>query len=210
MCILTHDIAGCGKYNTLPHPQTGATPPNFSQISLKQKGLRSVWALMLMLRSLIFLVAPPLSVEEVLKAVAGVTNWRKLGKVLIGEQKEPPLMKRYTNLDRVHDTYKSDEARLRAVVEEFIAKTDRSWRRVICALRYAEEIDKAQQISSYAEPLQGMCCVVSGIARVWLGVAIVGEATTPPRVVIPNNAHRASSHGSVAGSVWVYGWHQYK
>ena len=96
--------------------------------------------------------------DEVLKAVAGV-NWRTLGKWLIGERKEP-LMKRYTNLDRIRDTHKSDEARLRAVVEEFVAKTDRSWRRVICALHYAKEVDKAQQISSYAEPPQGMYCIV--------------------------------------------------
>ena len=104
--------------------------------------------------------------DEVLKAVAGVTNWRKLGKGLLGEQKEP-LMKRYTNLDRIRDKHKSDEARLRAVVEEFVAKADRKWRKVICALRYAKEIDKAQQISSYAEPIQGtcMCCIRSICAQ---------------------------------------------
>jgi hypothetical protein len=141
----------------MPYP-TPKLQPN----QLETERLRSMRALLLMLLYkilLLFLVAPPLSVEEVLKAVAGVTNWRKLGKFLIGEQKEP-LMKRYTNLDRIRDTYKSDEARLRKVVEEFVAKVDRSWRRVVYALRYIEEIDKAQQISSYAEPLQGMCCVV--------------------------------------------------
>ena len=92
--------------------------------------------------------------------MAGV-NWRTLGKWLIGEEIEPH-MKRYTNLDRIRDTYKSDEARLRGMVEEFIAKTDRSWRRVIWALYCFGDIDKAQQISSYAEPLQGTCmyCVV--------------------------------------------------
>ena len=98
--------------------------------------------------------------DEVLKAVAGVTNWRTLGKWLLGERKEP-LMKRYTNLDRIRDTYKSDEARFRAVVEEFVTnRGDRSWRIVIWAVYCNGEIDKAQQISSCAEPLQGMCCVV--------------------------------------------------
>ena len=96
--------------------------------------------------------------DEVLKAVAGV-NWRTLGKWLIGEEIEPQII-RYTNLDRIRDKYKSDEARLRAVVEKFVAKTDRSWRRVVCALLYAKEIGRAQQISSYAEPPQGMYCVV--------------------------------------------------
>ena len=68
-----------------------------------------------------------------------------------------------TNLDRIRDTHDSDEARLREVVEEFLTGTGSlswmgppTWRRVIWALYCAEEIDKAQQIRSYAEPLQGM------------------------------------------------------
>ena len=69
-------------------------------------------------------------------------------------------MIRYTNLDRIRDTYKSDEARLRAVVEKSLPKLGCSWRTVIWTLYCIGEIDKAQQISSYAEPMQGMCCVV--------------------------------------------------
>ena len=128
---------------------------------------------------LALLVAPPLSVDEVLRAVTGV-NWRSLGKELIGEKKEYSYSygrdgdDASTSLDRIHDEHESDEARLRAVVEKFLTKSDRSrmltlqlmrrrksqrnptWRRVIWALYCIHEIDKAQQIRSYAEPLQGM------------------------------------------------------
>jgi hypothetical protein len=98
-------------------------------------------------------------VEEVLKAVTGV-NWRRLGKGLIEEENSL-----YTKLDRIHDEYESDEARLRAVVEEFLNRPvpwrttlwrTVSWRKMIWTLYCADEIDKAQQIRNYAEPLQGV------------------------------------------------------
>ena len=116
-------------------------------------------------------VAPPLTVDEVLKAVSGV-NWRRLGEELVRENEpsyrinmfpgrcDPP----HTNLDRIHDQHESDGARLRAVVEEFLytgirrfgeIPKARSWKRVIWALFRIDEIDKAQQIRSYAEPLEG-------------------------------------------------------
>ena len=76
----------------------------------------------------------------------------------MGIEIEPEAM--YTNLDRICDKYQSDEARLRAVVEESLPILDRSWRTVIWTLYCFGDIDKAQQISSYAEPMQGMCCVV--------------------------------------------------
>ena len=103
--------------------------------------------------------------DEVLKAVAGV-NWRTLGKWLLGEEIEHQMI-RYTNLDRIRDKYKSDEARLRAVVETSFLKLGRSWRTVIWTLYCFGEIDKAQQISSYAEPLQGMCCAVKQLQHVY-------------------------------------------
>ena len=116
-------------------------------------------------------VAPPLTVDEVLKAVSGV-NWRRLGEELVREN-EPsyriifsgvrdPL---HNNLDRIRDKHESDVARLRAVVEEFLftgnsqfrrSSKAPSWKRVILALYRIDEIDKAQQIRSYAEPLEGM------------------------------------------------------
>ena len=92
--------------------------------------------------------------DEVLRAVEGV-NWWRLGKELIGEVED--VYTDITNLDRIRAENESDEARLRAVVEEFLSEANRSWRRVIWALYCAEEIDKAQRISSYAEPLQGTC-----------------------------------------------------
>ena len=61
----------------------------------------------------------------------------------------------YTNLDEIHYEYYSDEDRLRAVVEEFLNGPG-SWRTVIWALFCANEIDKAQQIRNYAEPLEGI------------------------------------------------------
>ena len=84
--------------------------------------------------------------EEVLKAVAEV-NWRRLGEVL-NETLGPYLQ---FNLDN----YESDEARLRAVVEIQYTLSSLSWRVVIWALYCSNEIDKAQQIRSYAEPLRG-------------------------------------------------------
>ena len=102
--------------------------------------------------------------DEVLKAASGV-NWRKLGKEFIGETVElsyrisrhdPP---RCTNLDRIHDEHESDVARLRAVVEEFLTLKAPSWKRVIWALYRIDEIDKAQQIRSYAEPPQGIYAI---------------------------------------------------
>ena len=96
--------------------------------------------------------------DEVLKSIKGV-NWRRLGKELIGEWKDDPfdLSRKYTNLDRIHDEHESDEARLRAIVERVLTENWRSpWRQVIWALYCADEIDKAQQIRSYAEPLQGV------------------------------------------------------
>ena len=105
--------------------------------------------------------------DEVLKTVTGV-NWRGLGKELIGEGRISIVLHdsddydARTDLDRIHDEHESDEARLRAVVEKFLTKSDRSWRgpptwrRVIWALYGVHEIDKAQQIRSYAEPLQSM------------------------------------------------------
>ena len=121
---------------------------------------------------LALLVAPPLSVDEVLKAVKGV-NWRRLGEELIGEELEGlGVDDAYTNLDRIRDTHDSDEARLRAVVEEFLTGTDGiswrcppTWRKVIWALYCAEDINKAQHFRSYAAPLQGM---LRGIARIFI------------------------------------------
>ena len=89
--------------------------------------------------------------EEVLKAVAGV-DWVKLDEVLNGVRDS---FYSYIRIDRILDEYGDDG--LRAVVEESWRHTLHvSWRVVIWALYCANEIDKAQQIRSYAEPLQGI------------------------------------------------------
>ena len=141
----------------------------------------------------LLLAAPPLSVDEVLQVVIGV-NWRTLGRELIEEEVEEwgEEVVIYTNLDRIHDAHESDEARLRAVVEEFLTETDfikgrPSWRRVVWALYGVDEIDKAQQISSYAEPLQGileydlqvLCTIPRPYwRRTWSGYLILVYAVT--------------------------------
>ena len=92
--------------------------------------------------------------EEVLKVVAGV-NWRRLGEVLNGMVDPYFDLSVQINLDRICEEHEFDEARLRVVVEESW-NILRSWRMMIWALYCANEVDKAQQIRSYAEPLQGM------------------------------------------------------
>ena len=111
------------------------------------------------------LVAPLLSVDEVLQAVEGV-NWRRLGRELLeaGVGRRRAHGHGPSKLDRICYEHESDAARLRAVVEEFLTKTDSpSWRRVIWALYCADEVDKAQQIRSYPESLQGIYAQVHQI-----------------------------------------------
>ena len=139
----------------------------------------------------LLLAAPHLSVDEVLQAVKGLI-WRRLGEELIGEEEDEEEGIYTTNLNIIHDKHESDEARLRAVVDEFLTKTvtfrgGPSWRRVIWSLYCAHEIDKAQQISGYAEPLQGMLeydlqvlCTISRPwwRRTWSGYLILVYAVT--------------------------------
>ena len=94
--------------------------------------------------------------DEVLRAVEGV-NWRILGQNLLQEKELGNVCTYMKNLGRIYDKNESNEAGLRAVAEEFLSEAGTSWRRVIWALYCTEEIDKAQRISSYAEPLQGTC-----------------------------------------------------
>ena len=87
------------------------------------------------------------------EAVKGVRDWNgTLGFVrYIGL---------YGKLDDIQCQHGSDEACLKAVVEAFLlGKGDYqpSWRAVIHALHKANEIHLADQIKSYAEPVQGEC-----------------------------------------------------
>ena len=81
-------------------------------------------------------------------------------------------------LDAIQCQHGSDEACLKAVVESFLLEDGHyqpSWRRVIHALHEASESHLANQIKSYAEPVQGECvwvmstCVCVGTcALVWI------------------------------------------
>ena len=63
-------------------------------------------------------------------------------------------------LDNIQRQYDSDEDRLKAVVERFLKGgsllfEQPSWRAVIVCLYKANEFQLAEQIRSYAEPVQG-------------------------------------------------------
>ena len=77
-------------------------------------------------------------------AVKNVRNWRSLGDE----------MGYYYNLD---DMYDSDEDCLKAMVERFLSHpfNQPSWRRLIWCLCNINEFQLAEQIRSYAEPVQG-------------------------------------------------------
>ena len=82
--------------------------------------------------------------------VKNVRSWRSLGKEM-----------GYSSflLDSIKQQYDSDEGRLKAVVEHFlkgdIPFNQPSWRAVILCLYRANEFQLAEQIRSYAEPVQG-------------------------------------------------------
>ena len=80
--------------------------------------------------------------------VKNVRSWRSLGDRMV-----------YSSLllDSIQRQYDSDEGRLKAVVEYFfsIGGNQLSWRAVIRCLYRANELQLAEQIRSYAEPVQG-------------------------------------------------------
>ena len=89
--------------------------------------------------------APPLTVDNVMKAVEGVKNWRGFIR----------------NLKGIYSP--NDEARLKDIVQKFIQGKglyQPSWRRMIYALDKANEIHVADQIRHYGEPVQGVCTCV--------------------------------------------------
>ena len=90
------------------------------------------------------LAAPPLSLDNVLRAVTGV-NWRTLGQRLF-----------FYDLDAIREQHGSDEDRLKRVVENFLSSLHPSWRQVIWALYMSNAIHLAEHIRSYAEPLEGV------------------------------------------------------
>ena len=75
----------------------------------------------------------------------------------------------YDKLDDIQCQYVSDEACLKAVVEEFLLRYQPSWRRVIHALHGAGESHLAEKIKANAEPHQGVyvCMWVGNIIYMW-------------------------------------------
>ena len=89
--------------------------------------------------------APPLTVNNIVKAVEEVKNWNKFIYHLRGYY------------------IPTDVTCLKNIVHQFIQGKDHyqpSWRRVIYALDEANEIHVADQIRHYGEPVQGVCTCV--------------------------------------------------
>ena len=108
--------------------------------------------------SLLSSPALPLTLDNVFNVVKNVNSWRTLGQHII-----------YPNeLDGIQRQYVSDEARLKAVVEDFLSGKGRwykpSWRAVIWFLYKANEIQLAEHIRSFAEPVQGTVAIDECVA----------------------------------------------
>ena len=96
--------------------------------------------------------APPLTLDGVLDVVKNVRSWRKLGKRI--------LLYSSSKLDVIQHQHVSDEACLKAVIEDFLSGKSYlyqqpSWRALIWSLYRANEIQLAEHIRSFAEPVQG-------------------------------------------------------
>ena len=96
-------------------------------------------------------IAPRLNVEQILKHVQGVKNWRKMGKWLLDYRSE-------TKLDAIERKYTVDEDRFQAVVQQWLEGVgfpQPSWRRLVYALDCAGATVVADPIRGFAEPPQG-------------------------------------------------------
>ena len=96
--------------------------------------------------------APPLTLDNILNVVKNVRSWRTLGQLLCSYLS--------SELDDIQRQHVSDEACLKAVIEGFLSgKGDHykqpSWRAIIWSLYRANEIQLAEHIRSFAEPVQG-------------------------------------------------------
>ena len=95
--------------------------------------------------------APPLTVEQVLKHLQGVKNWRNVGEGLLGS------LLGSTKLDAIEREYTVDEDRLQAVVQQWLegGGLPRSWRWLVWSLDRAGDITLADPIRGFAEPPRG-------------------------------------------------------
>ena len=101
------------------------------------------------------LAAPPLTYDSVINVLDGV-NWCALYHGLY----PGPVLRRMDGMidpDDIQAEHQSDEAHVKAaLVEEFLADDDRSWRKLIWALYRSHHVHHAEKIRSYAEPLKGV------------------------------------------------------
>ena len=83
----------------------------------------------------------------------GVENWERLGSWCFD----------VWSIDSIKRQHVSDEARLKAVVEKFLlgegVYQPPSWRAVIHILDEVNEVQLADKIRSFGEPVQGECTV---------------------------------------------------
>ena len=96
--------------------------------------------------------APPLTLDNILNAVKNVWSWHTLGRQLYPYSP--------SKLDDIQQRHDSDEACLKALIESFLSGegyryNQPSWRAVIWSLYEANEIQLAEHIRSFAEPVQG-------------------------------------------------------
>lgn len=105
--------------------------------------------------------APPLTVENILAAVQGVT-WRKLGERLFPvhciRSDSGQLSESFPKLDEIEKQYRYDDDRLHAVIECWLqgdgSDKEPSWRSLIWNLDHAYETQVAETIRHFAEPPQ--------------------------------------------------------
>ena len=93
--------------------------------------------------------APPLTLNNVLKVVKDVRDWRPLCRAML-----------WTKPEDIQSQHGSHEECLKAVLKRFLQSKKRSWREVIWSLYEAKEIQLAEQVKSYAEKVQGTIVVV--------------------------------------------------
>ena len=102
--------------------------------------------------SLSLSLAPPLTLDNVWNVVKNVRSWRTLGQHIYS-----PLS--YL-LDAIQGQHVSDEACLKAVIVKFLSGKGLyrppSWKTLIWCLYESNEIQLAEHIRSFAEPVQGI------------------------------------------------------
>ena len=90
-------------------------------------------------------IAPSLNSKQILKHVQGVKDWREVGEWL------DPTMQ----LDAIQKKYTANEDRPQAVVHQWLAGGQPSWRRLVWSLDCAGDTIVADPIRGFAEPPRG-------------------------------------------------------